>query len=315
MPVNQGRYMEESVRSILGQSLADLELVVVTDGLGADDVARLREWACRDARIRVHERSEPMDQIAAANEAVRLSRAPLVARMDADDVAHPDRLRRQVEVFQNEPDAVLVGTVCDGIGPSGRRTRPPDRAPLRRPDAFAPFPHGSAMYRRDAFDRTGGYRQACSGWSELDLFLRMAAHGRAFVLPGVLYHYRYHEDSLTMRRPRPDLERALAQKQRCVAAYRAGRPYEQLLDAAPGSANGWATEAYVINAAHALWSGGRPGSWPVWRHPSGRALLYGAWGAASPTTLRLAFRGWIRMRDRLARRHSGDGPYEWHFGS
>jgi GT2 family glycosyltransferase len=315
MPVNEGRYLEESVGSIVRQTFADFELVIVTDALDDRSVAFLKDRAAQDPRIRVHVRPGPAGDIVSSNEAVAHSRAPLIARMDADDFAHPDRLRRQVEVFRERSGAVLVGTLCDGIDSNGRRTRPRDRARLRHPDAFVPFPHASAMFRRATFERVGGYRQACAGWPELDLFLRMAAHGRVYVLPDVLVSYRYHSDSVSTRFARGALERAVAQQRRCVATYRAGLPYDQLLESTPVSAPDCRAGAYVRQAAHRLWSGQRPPVRPQGTGLDPRALLYGLWGAASPGTLRLVLRSWIRLRDRLAARHIGSGPYEWHFAS
>ena len=317
MPVNDGRYLEQSVGSILSQTLSNFELVIATDALDSGSVDLLRDCAQHDPRIRVHERDRPAGAIVTANEAVAHARAALIARMDADDIAHPDRLRRQVEVFQDRPDTVLVGAMSDGIDANGRRTRPPDRARLRRRDAFVPFPHGSAMFRRAAFDHVGGYRQACAGWEELDLFLRLAAHGRVFVLPDVLFHYRYRENSLTTGRSPRDHERVLAQQRRCIAAYRAGRSYEDLLEGMTlaDSTPGGRADAYASRAAHLFWSGGRPPVWLPWRAANLRALLYGLWGAASPGTLRFVLRRWISVRDRLAGRDIGDGPYEWHFAS
>src|SRR5919112_403425 len=84
----------------------------------------LREWARSDARIRLFETRRRLGPAGSSNFVVREARAPLVARMDADDVAHPERLARQVEVLRNSPDVVLVAALCDGINADGRSVRP-----------------------------------------------------------------------------------------------------------------------------------------------------------------------------------------------
>src|SRR5204863_7374991 len=121
--------------------------------------------------------------------------------------------------------------------------------------------------RGEVIDRVGGYRPACDGWSELDLFLRMAAHGRVYVVVECLYHYRYHGGSLTMSRSRAQVTANVLRQRRCLAAYRAGECYDSLLEAplptdVPASVE---VEAFLREAAHTLWSGARPEPLPVWK--------------------------------------------------
>ena len=85
-------HVREAVDSILAQTLADLELIVVDDGSTDGTVAILS--AVRDPRVRV-ERRPPEGLTRALNHALGRARAPLVARLDADDVARPERLAPQ----------------------------------------------------------------------------------------------------------------------------------------------------------------------------------------------------------------------------
>ena len=228
MPVHNGLpFLDDSIGSILGQSLDDFELVILdyasTDGTGA----ALREWQRKDGRVRVVASARPLGLAGSSNRVVAEARAPLIARMDADDIAHRDRLQRQWEVFQAHADASLVGTLWEGIDERGRRVRPRDRWRLVRRSSFAPFPHGSTMFRRRAFDEIGGYRQACEFWEDLDFFLRLSTTGRVFVLPDVLYAYRFHGNSsrLTSEADAERVEDAIGLMYRCMADRRAGRDY------------------------------------------------------------------------------------------
>src|SRR5215510_10820190 len=117
---NAARFLNESIASILSQSFGDFEFIILNDGSTDSSAALLREWACQDSRIRLLANEQATGLARSSNLLLANARAPLVARMDADDIAHPDRLRRQMELMESEPAVVLVGTMCDGIDANGR---------------------------------------------------------------------------------------------------------------------------------------------------------------------------------------------------
>src|SRR4051794_24175094 len=116
-------YLPESVDSILGQTHRDFEFVILDDASTDGSSEYLARQAAADARIRLHRSEAPLGAVAVGNRAVALTSAPLVARMDGDDVSEPTRFERQLEVLAAKPDAVLVGTLADGIDAAGRRVR------------------------------------------------------------------------------------------------------------------------------------------------------------------------------------------------
>src|SRR6476661_6105481 len=120
MPVyNAGRYVAEAVESILGQTYADFEFLIVDDGSTDRSRAILERYAARDPRIRLVSRPNT-GYAAALNELLGLARGELVARMDADDVALPERLLRQVNYLRAHPEVVCVGTAVHLIDGGGR---------------------------------------------------------------------------------------------------------------------------------------------------------------------------------------------------
>ena len=324
MPVRDARpFLDEAVGSILDQTFRDFELVILDDASGDGSAEALRAWARRDARVRLIESGRPLGLSGSSNAVAREARAPLVARMDADDVAHPERLARQVELMRARPEVVLTGTLCEGIDAAGRSVRPRDRWRLVRASLYPPFPHGSAMFRRAAFEAVGGYREDCAGWEDQDLFLRLSRRGRVVVLPDTLYLYRYHVSNSTGGSPVEHRARLYGVRQLCFGEFAAGRDYEGVLARAAGR-NGTGpradADALYQTGAMRLWAGHPPGILADALRPGALtfnsrsllALALAVWGRVSPSSLRLSLRSFIRARDLAAGRRVKDGsPCEW----
>src|SRR5438270_9221234 len=116
MPVHNGLpFLSASIESILCQSFADFELIILDDGSTDGSAEVLYQWARKDARIQLLATGQKSGLSQSSNLLASRARAPLVARMDADDIAHPDRLRRQWELIEGNSAVVLVGTLSDGI--------------------------------------------------------------------------------------------------------------------------------------------------------------------------------------------------------
>ena len=310
MPVkNAGPFLDSSISSILDQSFADFEFVIRDDGSTDGSTGRLESWAARDSRIRLFIGSESLGPAASSNWVVANSSGRLVARMDADDVAHPDRLKRQIEALAAAPAACLVGTLWEGIDEQGRHLRPRDRWRLSRATPFSPFPHGSIMFRRDAFDRAGGYRAEANFWEDADLYMRMAEIGSLLVLPDALY---FHRSSTLSTRLTSDQE---------LVETSVDRMYRRMIGIEADPADGKVLpRVFVSLGSTRLWSGrspavlrrllqrGRLG----WNAETAAVLLWAAWGGVSPSTLRAFLRGIVRLRDHSVRKRFLDGcPCEW----
>lgn len=167
MPVHNVRaYLDEAVESILSQTFSDFEFVILDDASTDGSRERLREWAARDPRIRLVESEKRLGPVGSSNRVAGAAEAPFVARMDADDISFPDRLSEEFALLRDHPDTGVVGSLCDIIDRSGRKIRGPETWRLSRPSVFVPFGHGTIMYRREIFDRVGGYREECVYWED-----------------------------------------------------------------------------------------------------------------------------------------------------
>jgi glycosyltransferase involved in cell wall biosynthesis len=319
-------YLSRSIESIRAQTFKDWEFVILDNGSNDGSVDVVREISRRDDRLRLEVRPRPLGLAQSSNEAVVLSRAPLVARMDSDDIAHPQRLERQLAMFRKFPAAVLVGALNHGIDAAGKRVRPHDRASLLRNGVFVPFPHGTAMFRRDAFRQTGGYRAATNGWEELDLFIRMSECGPVLVLVNDLYGMRYHQASSTSKATFERQATIAEIRRRCLEKYQRRESYAHVLEAdkAPIEASRTSqAEAYAYQAARQVWSGFRPAPMPRLTGPLTKGSLkmqlkaatYWLFGSISPAFFRTALANTIRLRDALAGIRLGRKEVvEWRFG-
>lgn len=204
MPVRDGaRFLREAVDSILDQTLAELELIVVDDG--SRDATPQILASYEDPRLRLlSARGDGL--VDALNQGIEAAQAPYLARMDADDVSLPARVEREVELLERRPDAAFVATWVEVIDEDGRTLRT-SRLPERHTDLARrlllrnPFQHGSVVLRRSIFDRVGRYRDDYGHNEDYDLWRRIAAVAELAVVPEVLYRYREHPAAVTQTDP------------------------------------------------------------------------------------------------------------------
>jgi glycosyltransferase involved in cell wall biosynthesis len=203
MPVyNAQRYVGAAVESILSQSFADFEFLIIDDGSTDNSRKILETYAARDARIRLISRPN-MGLVRTLNEMIDLARGELLARMDADDISLPGRFAAQIDYLGAHPEVVCVGTAVQVIDPAGRPIfggHPGmDHEALveRALDGCCPLSHPSVMMRRSAVLDVGAYRAEFMLAEDLDLWLRLAEVGRLANLDQVLVKYRMHPSSVS----------------------------------------------------------------------------------------------------------------------
>ncbi|MFC0205264.1 glycosyltransferase family 2 protein [Novosphingobium soli] len=200
---NGAPYVREAVRSILDQTLSELELIVVDDGSTDASPAILRELAAGDARMRVLTRGNG-GIVAALNAALPLVRGRYVARMDADDVSFPDRLAFQARYLDHHPETVLVGgrAVAD-LRPRPASTRTTGGRHARTdlsvfPPRIAVAMHPLIMIRADVLRAMGGYLATYPHAEDYELFIRASAWGRIDNPPVDMLFYRRHEGAVSI---------------------------------------------------------------------------------------------------------------------
>lgn len=192
---NGAPHIHASVQSILQQSFANFELLILNDGSTDESSQILNDLAAGDLRIRLIER-ENHGLVASLNELIEAAKSPLLARMDSDDIAMPDRLARQVEYMAANPDIGIVGSNTHDLDESGFLQCATERYPLSPRDARLslvngpPVCHPSVMMRTDIIRALGGYRAAFRHAEDYDLWLRASLITDISNLPQRLLLYR-----------------------------------------------------------------------------------------------------------------------------
>jgi len=196
MPVFNGAcHLTETLGSLKQQSFDDFEILMVDDG-STDDSLKIAA-ASGDSRLRTLSNPTNLGLVASLNRGLADARGVFVARMDADDLAHRDRLSRQMEFLRGNPSVPLLGSDARLIDARGRwlgRWRTGGSADLVRWDCGfrTPFAHSTAIFRRQMIlDRFGGYRD-CRACEDLDLWGRIAAEFPVVTMREPLVSYRQH---------------------------------------------------------------------------------------------------------------------------
>jgi glycosyltransferase involved in cell wall biosynthesis len=198
---NAGRYLGPAVASVFAQTLRALELIVVDDG--STDDSRQILAAIADPRLVVVRTHAPRGLPHALNRGLDVARADLVARLDADDIARPERLERQLAAMRARPALALLGTRGYLVDAEGRRVghldRPVGEHAILWYHLFDnPFVHSSVMFRRAVVrDDLRGYDESfLTATEDWELWSRVLRRYPAANLPDRLVEYRTHPDSM-----------------------------------------------------------------------------------------------------------------------
>jgi len=224
LPVyNAQRYLKKAVDSLLNQTFKDFELLAINDGSTDRSLRILTQYASRDSRVRVLNQ-ENQGLVSALNRGITESLAPYIARMDADDIAHPERLEKQINYLESHPECVALGSWVTFIDDAGLpffnyQTRTEHKAILKEilQGNGGAMIHPSLMIRKQALVDLGGYEPNCKHFEDFDLYLKLINHGTFHNIPEYLLQYRRHFKSINFTK---DAQETHAQKTELLNKFR-----------------------------------------------------------------------------------------------
>lgn len=197
--------LDKAVRSIIGQTCEDWEMILYDDGSGEPCREWIRECAKLDNRIRYVRNETHFFLAYGLNEALKLAKGKYIARMDGDDVSHPDRFEKQMQFLENNQKFSWVGSNLILIDEKGERWGkrqypqiPDEKAFLK----FSPYAHPTIMIHREKMLEYGGYKTGNSPYrsEDYELFMRLHKAGeQGYNLQEALLDYRESKEGYRKR--------------------------------------------------------------------------------------------------------------------
>lgn len=222
-----------AVASILAQTEANLELIVIDDGSRDGSAAAAEEAIGGDSRGRVMRLEQNLGIARSLNAGIEAAAAPVVAIQDADDYSAPERLERELAVLAAKPEVAVVGSRMREVDAADQVLRP--RTSFAAGDVgpvlmrFNPIPNGSAAFRREVAMGLGGYDPRYRYATEYDLWLRIAERHRLFAIDEELGTRVMGGGNVAARAERAQLAEGLAIRARALRRRRSLRGATGLL--------------------------------------------------------------------------------------
>lgn len=227
---NRAEHVDRSLESLLAQDFDDYEVIVCDDGSTDDTLARLQRHAA-DPRLTVIGQANA-GFVAAMNTMIAQAKGRYIAVHGSGDISLPTRIARQAALLDSDD---RIGLVSCGILARGSVYQPegwgkpgpqPLRATMLRGNIFS---HGEVMFRKDLFDRVGGYRPLFRFAQDRDLWLRIGLHADYAVVPEMLYERFNLEGSVSRSADKVILQKRLSEFA-ALCARTAGPDGRDLID-------------------------------------------------------------------------------------
>ena len=224
---NGSRFIRAAVDSILAQSFPDFEFVVVDDG-STDETADILN-SYRDGRLRVVHQPH-CGGPRASNRALAECKGDLIARIDADDIALPDRIARQVEFLRRNPDVGMVSSnylhIDENEEPLWEVRLPESHSDLLRQLWLRNrILHSATMIRRSVVEAVGNYDEILRFAQDYDFWLRIASRFKLANLPQILAKKRLHGGATRLSSNRQNMQCFLLVRRRAAEMYGLGWIY------------------------------------------------------------------------------------------
>lgn len=183
---NREEYLGKAIDSVLSQTYRNFELIVINDDSTSETAKLLSQYIYKDSRIKVIRNEKNIGFVKSLNKGISLSRGKYIARLDDDDFwCYSQKLEKQVAFLEDNPDYVLVGGAIIRIDGQGKEIMrfilPKSDKDIRQVVLQSnPFAHSAVVFRKEAWDRTGGYDETLAFSEDWDLWMRFGKIGKFY---------------------------------------------------------------------------------------------------------------------------------------
>ena len=197
---NGEKYLREAIDSILNQTFKDFEFIIINDGSIDKSLEIIQSY--NDDRIKIVNQGNT-GLAKALNNGIAISKSDFIARMDADDIAYPERIQKQYEFLLGNPDYIIVGSNAKIIDKAGYFVRDSNLSTtdeeMKGMLPSTPFIHPSVMFRKNIFYKAGQYPEYMLKAQDVVLFNSMTKYGKFANIPEHLMQYRIVPTANTAR--------------------------------------------------------------------------------------------------------------------
>lgn len=225
MPVyNAAPYLKQSIESILDQTFADFQFIIIDDGSTDGSWEILESYAQEDERIILLRNQKNSGICLSLNTAIAKGRWTYIVRMDADDISYPDRIHRQVAFMEQHTDVGVCGCDMRCIDEKGnvlfaKRYPSIDKDIREKLFFFNPISHSWAIIRRDVFDKTPWYDDTYILAEDLELRFAIWTHAHFANIPQTLLDYRIYANNSTYSKFRKMITQAIKTRRHAIKKY------------------------------------------------------------------------------------------------
>lgn len=202
MPVYNGvKYLKQAIDSILNQTYTDFELIIIDDGSTDTSVDLIKSY--RDPRIKLFQNNLNRGLAFSRNRAIEQSKGKYIAILDSDDIAYPERIKKQLDFLEKNPDYVMIGSWIDIIDENDQVSEDGVKLlvenDLLRTQLFFSnhFAQSSLLIRRSVFEEFS-YNESYIQAEDYFLWVQIASKYKVANLQESLVQYRVHQESITM---------------------------------------------------------------------------------------------------------------------
>jgi len=201
---NSERYISTSVKSILDQSYANFEFIIVDDASTDKTSKLLSQSKTRNKKIILVKNKKNEGVTKSLNRALKKARGKYIIRMDADDWSYPDRLQLQVELMEKNPEVVVSGSyieICDSkLKTKNLRKYHLDDATIRKHIfRYSPFAHPATIWNARVL-KNALYNEVITVSQDYELYFRIGKMGKFMNLDKPLLKLRVHDNSVSMEK-------------------------------------------------------------------------------------------------------------------